>query len=773
MNEHFIIDPAALRHVVDTVGRWENYEAVDVVSVHRAPGNVKVDDPYIASGQGRQSTQVAQDNATGTNTAIERGFKESKQGETDIRWQRGVVRYDTIPILIENTAGASVIGGGGNLGEGDDPDETSWYSDTGGAQYFFGTEIFGTGYGAAAMVELTDVVNLRWKGLSLRGDGTDPALHGIAIGKAVGGLGPSTHYYEQVSIQNCDHGVNVGRCVISGSTGSVNGTTFDDAAVSNWTNTTVNTTEHKVHITAVNSGDAVIGQYDIAALAAGNLTLGSSASTGVSSVVYHIGPPQYDHTVGYVVSNCSEIVMMQPMMKGCTYGIVTSNGQNVNFVMMQPQFATGIAYKIFGGGGMTMIQPVTFDTTAVVEATGGGSNTGVFLSLGGRYDASGSVNTKLWNGTDDFFNVGVFFGGGFVYNAGVPSGARVTLQPNHFVSVYHHHNGSDSGGSKPIFESAATGAKIMGCYAVWLIPESYRSFSRSDNIGTWHTNGDWVVRDCVDNTNSVRVRDAEYPRLNGRSSTHAYEREYDFESVGDGMAGLIATTTGDATVTAVAPWDQFTVGVAALDTGTGATNAAAILTHTAALAFTGGPWRLEIRARLMQLSVVSGGNPDPGGVTTPYGGTSGIAGGDATTNDADELFTVRIGFLDTTTGEPTDGAYWRYSAANSGRWECVTRDATVETAVDAGIALTNAVAAGDQDPHMFEVKVNPLGTSVLFYLDGDLAATITTNLPDATDYTGYGMTITKTAGTSNRYAHKDFVRVENTFSTPRGVTHSK
>lgn len=692
------IDDASLRHVVDTVRRWENYEGVDVVSVHRSPGNVKPDEVWrTADGipHGRVTTVVAATNATGMNEAIARGFKESRQGETDIRLQRGITRIATTPILMQNMAGFSIIGGGANLGQGNDPDGTSWYADTTGSQFYYGTEIYGTGYGAAAMVELTDVTCLRWKGVSLRGDGSDFSRYGILVAKATGGLGPSTLFFEQVSIQNCDEGINIGRVA-------------SDAG-------------------------------------------------------------------GYVATNGSEVVMVQPMLKNCTYGYTTMHGQNVNHVLIQPQYTEGTAlWKQTGGGGMTMIQPVTYDSGAIIESTGGGSNTGATVVIGARPDTSGTVNTKLLNSLDDNFNVFLFLGGGAVYNAGVSNGARATVQPNNFVTISHWHNLSDAGGSKPVFESAATGAKIVTLDHVWLIPESYRSFSRSDNIGTWHSNGDWAVRDCIDNTNYIRVRDAEFPRINGRSSTHAYEREFDFEQIGDGLAGIAASVVGTGTVTAVVPWDVYTVGVVALDTGSGATDAAAVITHTGMLAFTGGPWRLEIRARLLQLSVGAGGVPDPTpGVTTPYGGTSGIAGGDVTTNDADEFFTVRIGFLDAASGEPTDGAYWRYSAANSGRWECVTRDGGAETAVDAGVLLTNAVAAGDQDAHVFEVKVNPAGTSISFYLDGELAATTTTNLPDATDYMGYGMTMTKTAGTSNRYSHIDFLRVEFVPSTARGTTHNK
>lgn len=681
-------------HTIRGEERNEMYGSVRGVIPYKSPYPVTQDDNW----NGIVATNaIATDNAANFNLHIVNTLKTARDGTYQVAVPGGITRYYATPRLLQNAAGVEWVMGGANLSEGTTPDGSSWYNETTPtSSFFFGTEDFGVGYGSAAMVELTDVTCFRWKGGGLRGDGTDPARYGILIGKATGGLGPSTMYFEQVAIQNCDEGMNVGRV----------------------------------------------------ASAAG----------------------------GYAAENCSEVVMIQPMMKVCDYCYVTMHGQAVNHLLIQPQFnGATAAWKITGGGNMTMLQPVTFDIGAIVEATGGGSNTGVFVSIGGRYDTAGVKNTKLWNGLDDTFHVGVFFGGGHVYNASVPNGARVTAQPKDFIWVYHHHNMMDTGGNKPVFESAATGAKVVGLFGCFLDSESARSFSRSEAIGTWHTDGDWVIRDCVDNTSEryVRVRDAEYPRINGRCSTHAYELETHFEQIGDGLRSFAISASGaGATGRIVQPWTVYNVGILSLDTGTTSSGSAACMTSPLTLALTGGPWRCEVLARLIVLSVGNGVDPDPGGVAGSYGTKTGVTG---SSSDADEHFTVRIGFCDSETGDGTDGAFWRYNGTvNSGRWECVTRDGGAETATDAGVLLGNSVAAGDQDSHVFEVKVNPAGTSITFYLDGELAATNTTNLPDSTDYTGMlAGSIVKTAGSNSRSMHIDFARYEFVPSTPTGTAHSK
>lgn len=108
-------------------------------------------------------------------------------------------------------------------------------------------------------------------------------------------------------------------------------------------------------------------------------------------------------------------------------------------------------------------------------------------------------------------------------------------------------------------------------------------------------------------------------------------------------------------------------------------------------------------------------------------------------------YTFRSGFIGSVTAETNNGLFFRYTnAVNGGRFEAVSRNTGVETAVDTGITATAAV-------YTFKIVVNQLSSSneALFYINNELVATITTNIITATStYTGYGMMILRSAGTA-------------------------
>lgn len=71
----------------------------------------------------------------------------------------------------------------------------------------------------------------------------------------------------------------------------------------------------------------------------------------------------------------------------------------------------------------------------------------------------------------------------------------------------------------------------------------------------------------------------------------------------------------------------------------------------------------------------------------------------------------------------TDGNYFRLEGTGgSANWYAVSENASTETATDTGVAT-------DTDWHSFRIETNAAGTSVLFYIDGALEATHTTNMP--------------------------------------------
>ena len=132
-----------------------------------------------------------------------------------------------------------------------------------------------------------------------------------------------------------------------------------------------------------------------------------------------------------------------------------------------------------------------------------------------------------------------------------------------------------------------------------------------------------------------------------------------------------------------------------------------------------------------------------------------------TVSDGTNTFTVVIGFTDTFTGgAATDGAYFRYThSVNSGRLECVTRSNSSETATDSGVTVAANTWVS------YRIIVNTAGNQVLFYLNGSLVQTHTTNIPTGSARrTGYGHNIIKTLGTTARTLDTDCCLVEGRVS---------
>lgn len=92
-----------------------------------------------------------------------------------------------------------------------------------------------------------------------------------------------------------------------------------------------------------------------------------------------------------------------------------------------------------------------------------------------------------------------------------------------------------------------------------------------------------------------------------------------------------------------------------------------------------------------------------------------------------DRFTLYSGLGDSNTGDPVDGAFFRYvDTANGGRWQCVTRSVNVETVVDSGVT----VAAGVW--YALELDVNAAGTLATFWINGTQVGTSSTNIPTGT-----------------------------------------
>ncbi len=96
-----------------------------------------------------------------------------------------------------------------------------------------------------------------------------------------------------------------------------------------------------------------------------------------------------------------------------------------------------------------------------------------------------------------------------------------------------------------------------------------------------------------------------------------------------------------------------------------------------------------------------------------------------------------------------DGAFFRYvDNVNGGRFECVCSSNSVETAADSGLTV-----AADTD-YDLRIVVNAAASSVAFWIDGALVATVTTNIPSGTTRaTGARVGLDRVAGSTARYAY--------------------
>jgi len=117
-----------------------------------------------------------------------------------------------------------------------------------------------------------------------------------------------------------------------------------------------------------------------------------------------------------------------------------------------------------------------------------------------------------------------------------------------------------------------------------------------------------------------------------------------------------------------------------------------------------------------------------------------------------ERFIVYAGFFDSLTGTPAEGAYFRYSDdVNGGDWQCVTVTGSTETTTDSNVAPTVGTY------NKFRIEVNAAASEVKFYIDGNLVATHTTNIPGSGDRFGVGFNVRKTVGTSTRQSRWDYL----------------
>lgn len=127
---------------------------------------------------------------------------------------------------------------------------------------------------------------------------------------------------------------------------------------------------------------------------------------------------------------------------------------------------------------------------------------------------------------------------------------------------------------------------------------------------------------------------------------------------------------------------------------------------------------------------------------------------------AAEEFIVRLGLVDSTTSDGTDGAFFKYDRLGLGaNWQAVNIAGAVSTTVDTGVAVTAGTFIN------FRVVVNAAASSAEYFIAGVSRAVIATNVPTAP--TGLLMGINKSAGTTARTMQTDFVFYDIALTTAR------
>jgi len=120
-------------------------------------------------------------------------------------------------------------------------------------------------------------------------------------------------------------------------------------------------------------------------------------------------------------------------------------------------------------------------------------------------------------------------------------------------------------------------------------------------------------------------------------------------------------------------------------------------------------------------------------------------------------YIFQMGFVDANAN--ANGVFFVYHSTVTTTWRAATQNAGVGTRVDTGITV-NA-----NQWYKLGILINAAGTSVDFYIDDALVATITTNIP--TTAIGFNATIFKAAGITARVADIDYAQLIYTPTTTR------
>lgn len=114
-----------------------------------------------------------------------------------------------------------------------------------------------------------------------------------------------------------------------------------------------------------------------------------------------------------------------------------------------------------------------------------------------------------------------------------------------------------------------------------------------------------------------------------------------------------------------------------------------------------------------------------------------------TLSDGTNRFTARLGFIDSVSGESTDGVFFRYTDnVNSGKWQGVCRSGGSETAVDLGTTVGAATL------YRLTAVIRNAGASAEFFINDVSAGTCGSNIPTSQDFSAGALIIKSVGGTA-------------------------
>ena len=134
-------------------------------------------------------------------------------------------------------------------------------------------------------------------------------------------------------------------------------------------------------------------------------------------------------------------------------------------------------------------------------------------------------------------------------------------------------------------------------------------------------------------------------------------------------------------------------------------------------------------------------------------------------SDGTNRYTLYAGVFNSSTGAATAGIGFRYSDnLSSGNWEAIslrTSGGGTDSIADTGVA--HAMATWTR----LEFEINAAGTEILYYINGTLEHTETTNIETTAAMALHPMGIFKSLGTSSRFVDLDAFWFEQILTTPR------